>query len=75
MEKDGENNNFIPLINEGLKYYGSGELLYEGKYLNGEMKKGKEYNKYGVLIYQGDYLHGKRSGKGKEFYAIWEIKI
>jgi len=38
----------------------SGNLKYEGEYLNGKRNgKGKEYNRNGELIYEGLYLNGK----------------
>jgi len=45
-----------------IKEYGyNGELIYEGKYLNGR-KSGKaiEYNHYGNIPFRGKYKNGKR---------------
>ena len=44
----------------------SGELIFEGEYLNDMKYKGKEYKK-GELRFEGEYLNGCRyNGKGKE---------
>ena len=46
----------------------SGNLLFEGEYLNGKCNgKGKEYDFNGRMIFEGEYLNGKRHGKGKEY--------
>ena len=46
------------------KYNDSGNLLFEGEYLNGNYKKGKVYIK-GILEYEGEFLNGKKwNGKG-----------
>ena len=46
----------------------SGEVIYEGEYLNGKRNgKGKEYDYNGNLKFEGEYLNGKKQGKGKEY--------
>ena len=67
-----ENGNIIyELINGNGKvkeyYWYSGQLEYDGEYLNGiKNGKGKEY-KYDKLLFEGEYLNDKRNGKGKEY--------
>ena len=43
----------------------SGNLMFEGEYLNGQKWNGKikKYNKYGEIIFEGEYLNGERRGK------------
>ena len=62
-------NNIIYELKDGkglVKQYWNGQLIFEGEYLNGEMKgKGKEYYKNGKLKFEGEYLNWKKwSGKG-----------
>ena len=53
---------------KGKEYYNSGELQFEGEYLNGKRNgQGKEYYKDGKIEFEGEYLDGKRNGKGKEY--------
>ena len=64
MRFEGEYLNNIK--NGNAKKYSKGELIFEGKYINGERKEGKEY-KYSELIFEGEYLNNKNwNGKGKE---------
>ena len=50
----------------------SGELIFEGEYLDGKRHgNGKEYD-YNNLIFEGKYLNGKRHGKGKEYYLLFK---
>ena len=54
--------------NEKVKEYNYLDWLqFEGKYLNGNIFKGKEYINQDELKYEGEYLDRKRHGKGKEF--------
>ena len=64
-------NNIVYELKEGKglikEYTFSGDLIFEGPYLNGLRNgKGKEYND-GNLIFEGEYLNGLRNGKGKEY--------
>ena len=61
MEKNG--------MEKEKNYNYNGNLIFEGKYLNGERNgKGKEYNYDGKLKFEGEYLNGERwNGKGKEY--------
>ena len=61
--KDGKGN---------IKEYNiSGDLLFEGEYLNGERNgNGKEYNIYGDLLFEGEYLNGRRNGMEKNISVI-----
>ena len=62
---DNNNDNEI-----GKEYYFTGELRFEGEYLNGKKSgKGKEYDRSGKLIFEGEYLNGliNGNGKGKEY--------
>ena len=43
---DGERNG------EGKEYYGSGELLFKGQFLNDEYWNGKGYKKDGMIDFQ-----------------------
>ena len=54
---------------KGKEYKGkTGDLLFEGEYLNGKRNgKGEEYNSEGRIIFEGEYLNGKRNGNGKEY--------
>ena len=53
----------------------SGELIYEGEYLNGKRNgKGKEYEN-GEVIFEGKYSNGKRNGKGKEYHYNNKLKF
>ena len=56
------------------KYYKSGEIIFEGEYLNGIRRKGKEYDEKGRLTFEWELLNGKRKVKGKEYYKNWKIK-
>ena len=48
-------------------YNYSGNLIFDGEYLNGKKRKGKEY-KGDLLIFEDEYLNGvKWKGKGKEY--------
>ena len=50
------------------EYCSTGELLFEGKYLDGlKNGKGREYYEKGKLKFDGNYLNGLRNGKGIEF--------
>ena len=49
----------------GKKYWHN-NLIFEGKYLNGQRNgEGKEYDNEGNLIFEGEYLYDKKI-KGKE---------
>ena len=48
------------LKDEGKEYDSYGDLIFEGKYINGKRGKGKEYDSYGDLIFEGEYLNGKK---------------
>ena len=54
MEKDGKG-----------KEYESGDLVFEGEYLNGRrwIGKGKENKWKNELIFKGEYLYGERKSK------------
>ena len=56
------------IINGKRKEYNNkGEVIFEGKYKNGERNgKGKEYDDKGELIFEGEYLNGNRFN-GKEY--------
>ena len=58
------------------EFYGDGNLIFEGEYLNGKRNgKGKEYHYLdGRLEYEGEYLNGKKYGKGKE-YKLGELEF
>ena len=64
-----------------MKEYGfSGNLIFEGEYLNGERNgKGEEYIWFDYdsskFIFEGQYLNGKRNGKGKEYYYEFKLKF
>ena len=55
MDKDGKRNG------KGKENdYFTGNLIFEGEYLNGKRNgKGKEYDD-GDLIFEGEYLNGNR---------------
>ena len=57
-------------------YNEKGNLLFEGKYLNGKRNgKGKNYL-YGKLIFEGENLKGKKMENGKlKRIRIWKINI
>ena len=61
------------------KYYRSGELRFEGAYINGlKNGKGKDYYDNGEIEFEGEYLDGKR-WNGKQYdiddkNKIFEIK-
>ena len=49
------------------EFYGDGNLIFEGEYLNGKRNgKGIEYSE-GKIKFEGEYLNGKRNGKGKKY--------
>ena len=52
---------------KGKEYNYSGELIFEGEYLNGDMwiGKRKEYNDYGKLEFESEYLNGEKKRKRK----------
>jgi len=46
---------------KGKEYSDSGQLKFEGEFLNGKRNgKGKEYNYKGELEFEGEYLDGQR---------------
>ena len=58
------------------EYIVSGELVFEGEYLNGKKHgKGKEYDRSGKLVFEGEYLNGKKNGKGKEYDFFGKLKF
>ena len=67
-----ENGNIIYILKNGRgkfkDYNNSGELIFDGEYLNGK-KNGmmKEYCN-GKLIFDGEYLNGEKHGKIKEYW-------
>ena len=51
---------------EGKEYNFNHDLIFEGKYLNGERNgRGKEYNHYGKIIFEGEFLKGKALNREK----------
>ena len=77
------NNNIAGILNNGngkIKEYNeySGELEFEGEYLNGKRNgKGKEYYENGKISFEGEYLNGENwNGKfyDPENINIYEIK-
>jgi len=76
-----ENGNIIyELINGygNIKDYNNlGQLLFEGKCINGKVYKGIviEYYSTGEVIFKGEYLNGEIKGKGKEYYLNGELKF
>jgi len=79
-ERFGKNGNIIyELINGNDKvkeYNDEGELIFEGKILNGKRnRKGKEYDGNGKSIFKGKYLNGEINGKGKEYYSNGKLKL
>ena len=64
-------NNIVYELKEGKglikEYTFSGDLIFEGPYLNGLRNgKGKEYDNR-KLVFEGEYLNGERNRKGKEY--------
>ena len=58
----------------GKYYYESGELMFEGEYLNGKVYgQVKQYYKNGELLFEGVYLNGKGNGKGKCYYKSGKL--
>ena len=76
---DEKGNIIYEIINSTGKrkdYYESGELYFEGEYLNGERNgKGKEYYENGKIKFEGEYLNDKTNGKGKKYYKNGKIKF
>ena len=61
-----EYDKFDRLIFEGE--YINGDVKFDGEYVNGERNgKGKEYLN-GVLQFECEYLNNNRNGKGKKYY-------
>ena len=59
---------------KGKEFYDTGELFFEGQFLNGKRNgTGKEYYKNGRIGYVGEYSNGKENGKGIEYYDNGEI--
>ena len=72
---DKKGNVIYELINGNGKvkeYNNSGNLIFEGEYLNGLRNgKGKEYNYDGKLLFKGEYLNGKKwNGNGQEYVVV-----
>ena len=52
----------------GKEYYPTGEIEYEGGFLNGKRSgKGKQYYTTGIIEYEGEYLNGIINGYGKKY--------
>ena len=52
---------------KGKEYDIEGNLIFEGKYLNGKRNGyGREYD-FSSLIFEGEYLNGKKHGWGREY--------
>ena len=74
LSKKGDKN--IEYLENGKikEYNSSGDVIFEGEYLNGKRNgKGKEYSS-GELEFEGEYLNGER-WKGKEYYNNGYIKF
>ena len=56
-------------------YEDASEIIFEGEFLNGEMR-GKEYYHYGKLKFKGEYLDERRwNGKGYNIDGVLQFEI
>lgn len=58
----------------GKKFYQTGELMFDGEYLQGKAVKGCTYHKDGTPQYDGAYRDGKRHGTGKLYWGNGKLK-
>ena len=77
-KKYDKNGNLIcELINgKGImkKFDYFGNLIQEGEYIDGELKKGKEFYGQNEVIFEGEYSNEKRwKGTGKEYNNIGQL--
>ena len=71
---EGEYYDGILWNGKGKRYNRSGELYFEGEYLNGK-KNGKIKEWSGkTLLFEGQYLNGNKFGMGKEYNYDGKLK-
>ena len=59
-------NERIKKLENNVKEYENGKLVFDGEHKDGKRYIGKEYNKNGKLIFDGEYKDGKKY-KGKKY--------
>ena len=59
-------NERIKKLENNVKEYENGKLVFDGEYKDGKRYNGKEYNKKGKLVFHGEYKDGKKY-KGKKY--------